>query len=1573
MRAGAQYFMPIVAHHSGVTIYNRAMPFSYDIDPLVSSRRQRRSATPQEAGVKAVEGTEVKGLGATIANQSFDPKAYDGDGDGRVQDGSTFERPATPFVRQAVSTGLRSLAADHSSFSFQGLTNDQIVTHAIPENPTDFAKALLDSRVRPGGPTSYTRNFIASMTEGFGTSEIFDFSPESVKALRVTLRDALDSNPAFADAVREWGLPPMAVVKKGVVPRDFQGGYEWNFNFMMVNPNMLGRRSLYSHLVEATNEKFLGEFGMLNTSRKVVYTGPTGTVIHEFGHYINSMALHRGSAGDPAHDLASVFALESWEGMSQLRPWVRDRDALRLIDNEDRIIDAIENGKPTPRGLPFINSQYGQTSPSEMFAEAISAYLSADGKHHDMMNPVLKSQVIKVLGNDYQAEGKIQHQASRVAKRETRTPYGLRSQGPQVPTGMGNVHMPAIFSASIDALLGHGDPNEHMLHRDAFGGHRPRTIDWLKDASDEEIAHLVTPISALDHAVMVVQQAHIHDFDQIPKFVISNEIADVLRILHPSGADHAARSAIDYSATDQAQDVIKNALKNPAFAWYVRTFGLPPIVVATPQSEALSHTRPGGSSNAHPLTGTDNFAGAWFQPLSGEMMLGITVNRAHGLVGLPEDESKLGGGIPYQNADGSIGHIVGNVATTEASTLRHEFGHYIYQRLTRWSSHDTLQTLGISKVQAQQIGQALRALYDRDNGQSLGNPSLTQPYWGEYVTSTKQRVRNHNYHPGVFAQLMQAGLPIVNSAYGQYNPQENWAESFTAFTSEHPHIRSYFLQGNSRNTVAELTGIPIIGGKHDKPWERNVSGLASKQSVRESSRVAGIGPLAERAEDSLKLNYRQKEFVKNSTESMHSAFTDGTIYDHPLHSELDGRRRELIDSIRVVRAEGGMPMIVAEPNPILNKYLPVKRDWSAVELPSRDATSRAFEMLRTKDNKPYEYSPDESNGIQKLDTYLNGALQKIKDSGGEVPELRTDNTSGAYTSYVQQYFNSLQDPYRSSLLLEGPDGFHDAFGHFGTGRGYDRHGEWANYLAMHDIIEHAPLGLTDSEKEALHRYWLRNYGLLQIAKRGDISINEALNSRIVDNYNGDIRDVIQILDSGHNGLEGKPSRGLSSIGKSVKDTSLSELTKIGIHDAEVQKSKVEKDARELHDGATPNPKAGAIIGLRSGGPTHTRAKELNISLDKFTHDDDDVSEAGNDWSLAKTSRVEAGDVVVTRDGKNGPEVLMISRGRGPFRNAYALPGGLRDGDETLSQTAEREMEEEVRLKPEDMIHSQNLGEIEARDWDPRFVEGGRIGATMYKVKPGATPAHGDDARALQWVSLKDLADGKHNIAFAHAAWLAEAFKDDKYLGPRFAVLSQASRERNQRLMQVLNEIRRRQGAKEFTDLPDPSVPYKAVSHLLGPSAETKSLATARPWVDMSVKAFINHSPKHINLSVSNPELHRRLYVEILHGEDGGPAGTWTAKKALLLARKYEEQGGTYRGGVRTIQRSMQRWTRETTTGKIRNGNLRRYVSSDSWSRRALSQIQGTGKRTSIGRHGRNTEASRAKNRTIGRSLRLPRG
>lgn len=62
------------------------------------------------------------------------------------------------------------------------------------------------------------------------------------------------------------------------------------------------------------------------------------------------------------------------------------------------------------------------------------------------------------------------------------------------------------------------------------------------------------------------------------------------------------------------------------------------------------------------------------------------------------------------------------------------------------------------------------------------------------------------------------------------------------------------------------------------------------------------------------------------------------------------------------------------------------------------------------------------------------------------------------------------------------------------------------------------------------------------------------------------------------------------------------------------------------------------------------------------------------------------------------------------------------------------------------------------------------------------------------------------------------------------------------------------------------------------------------------------------MSYTEPELRDRLKEEILSSSTAGTAaGKWSARKALLLAKRYKAKGGGYSGGRTEKQKELKDW------------------------------------------------------------------
>ncbi len=114
------------------------------------------------------------------------------------------------------------------------------------------------------------------------------------------------------------------------------------------------------------------------------------------------------------------------------------------------------------------------------------------------------------------------------------------------------------------------------------------------------------------------------------------------------------------------------------------------------------------------------------------------------------------------------------------------------------------------------------------------------------------------------------------------------------------------------------------------------------------------------------------------------------------------------------------------------------------------------------------------------------------------------------------------------------------------------------------------------------------------------------------------------------------------------------------------------------------------------------------------------------------------DLIVEKDNK----ILLIKRKRGPFKDMWALPGGfLNYGEETLEETAVRELKEETSI----IVIIEDLGLLgvySVPDRDPR----GHVISHVYVVKKfiGVLKAD-DDAKDARFFPLENLP----KLAFDH--------------------------------------------------------------------------------------------------------------------------------------------------------------------------------------------------------------------------------
>jgi len=110
------------------------------------------------------------------------------------------------------------------------------------------------------------------------------------------------------------------------------------------------------------------------------------------------------------------------------------------------------------------------------------------------------------------------------------------------------------------------------------------------------------------------------------------------------------------------------------------------------------------------------------------------------------------------------------------------------------------------------------------------------------------------------------------------------------------------------------------------------------------------------------------------------------------------------------------------------------------------------------------------------------------------------------------------------------------------------------------------------------------------------------------------------------------------------------------------------------------------------------------------------------------------DIAVFRREGHLHEILLIRRKNPPYQGMWALPGGFMEMDESLEETAARELEEETGLKNIELKQFRTFSQVNR---DPRT----RVITTVFfgmASHGNSNATGGDDAETAEWFAVDNL-------------------------------------------------------------------------------------------------------------------------------------------------------------------------------------------------------------------------------------------
>jgi hypothetical protein len=425
------------------------------------------------------------------------------------------------------------------------------------------------------------------------------------------------------------------------------------------------------------------------------------------------------------------------------------------------------------------------------------------------------------------------------------------------------------------------------------------------------------------------------------------------------------------------------------------------------------------------------------------------------------------------------------------------------------------------------------------------------------------------------------------------------------------------------------------------------------------------------------------------------------IADIDVNPALKDSADELLGSVRVTVGDDGIPFVYASPHPFLSEEIPDKRNWSAVVRPNKETLGKVKELIDNLVKKSMgEDTPEEfwarSTGdgdkteiteafreeARKLrtsfTTWAKDLLDNVTSTKQETPsrgEFRLPDSQGQPT-WLGMWAESLRNLESPSVLTFFGDNeltSHDVWGHLGTGRGFDRHGEWANMLAMFSLMDRwaEEKGISKEELVKLKASWFQSFEfgridgefkppVEQIRQEDKWYIKQwAIDSAFDFADTADLEELISLIDDGntHSGA----SKGLAS----TSGSELAEIAKIDIVRQSIKKNETRKGLAS----------SSGVQLSRSETDIAKRAKEiLQKEIDEKRAEIDELKELNRRLRLAMEELQATGswqgekyDIRINDQGKLPPATATREE-----IEAQALKNGITLDEEVAKYVKEAE-------------------------------------------------------------------------------------------------------------------------------------------------------------------------------------------------------------------------------------------------------------------------------------------------------------